>query len=297
MEEHDKIASRLSMLLMKLNSGEKVSIEALAEEFNVSARTVQRDIYERFSYMPIKKENGLFFLESYAVGKLNFEDIKNFATISGIKELYPNLSQDFITDILDSKIGAYTLVKTNSFEDISTKTLEYQTIGLAITEHKQLHYEYSGRQRVVNPYKLVNINAIWYLVGDEEGVLKNYAFTKISKLTLTDTHFEINQELTNIIDRNEAQWFSQKQIKVILEIDIKISEYFLRRKLLPYQTVIKQDTQKLTLSAKISYDEEILKLVRYWIPHVKIISPTYLQEKLNEELMQYLNQFQTRDTT
>ena len=297
MEEHDKIASRLSMLLMKLNSGEKVSIEALAEEFNVSARTVQRDIYERFSYMPIKKENGLFFLESYAVGKLNFEDIKNFATISGIKELYPNLSQDFITDILDSKIGAYTLVKTNSFEDISTKTLEYQTIGLAITEHKQLHYEYSGRQRVVNPYKLVNINAIWYLVGDEEGVLKNYAFTKISKLTLTDTHFEINQELTNIIDRNEAQWFSQKQIKVILEIDIKISEYFLRRKLLPYQTVIKQDAQKLTLSAKISYDEEILKLVRYWIPHVKIISPTYLQEKLNEELMQYLNQFQTRDTT
>jgi len=280
------------MLLIKLNSGEKVSIETLATEFNVSARTIQRDIYERFNYMPIKKENGLFFLESYAIGKLNFEDIKNFATISGIKELYPNLSQNFITDLLDSKISEFALVKTNSYEDISTKTQEYNTIGLAITEHQQLHYEYSGKKRVVNPYKLVNINAIWYLVGDEDGVLKNYAFTKISNLSLSDTHFESNKEFTSIINKNEAQWFSQKQIQIVLEIDIKVSQYFLRRKLLPSQTFIKQDTEKLTLSANISYDEEILKLARYWIPHIKIISPTYLQEKLKNELNLYLNKLQ-----
>lgn len=283
------------MLLVKLNSGERLSIPTLAEEFNVSTRTVQRDIYERFNYLPIQKEDSLFFLEEYAVGKLNYEDIKNFATLSGIKELYPNLSQEFITDLLDSKISAYTLVKTHSYEDISAKTKEYQTIGLAITEHKQLHYEYKGKKRAVNPYKLVNIDAIWYLVGDEEGILKNYTFTKISKLTLSDIDFKINQEFTNIIDKNEAQWFSQKQIEVILEVDTKISQYFLRRKLLPSQVVVKQDKEKLTLSAKVSYDEEILKVVRYWIPHVKIISPTYLQNKLNNVLMQYLNNFQGDD--
>ncbi|EAJ5955086.1 transcriptional regulator, partial [Campylobacter jejuni] len=39
--------------------------------------------------MPIQKENGKYFLESFTLGKLSFKDIQNFAILSGIQELYP----------------------------------------------------------------------------------------------------------------------------------------------------------------------------------------------------------------
>jgi predicted DNA-binding transcriptional regulator YafY len=57
----------------------------LANEFNVNVRTIQRDLNERLSYIPIIKEKNYYFMDSYSLGKLSFEDIKSFATLSGIK--------------------------------------------------------------------------------------------------------------------------------------------------------------------------------------------------------------------
>jgi predicted DNA-binding transcriptional regulator YafY len=108
---HDTLSIRLSLILTKLNSGERFTIQELSEEFNVTKRTIQRDMNERFSYLPLKKENGYYFLEEYCLGKLNFEDIKNFATLSGIKNLYPNLTDNFIVDLLNSKINQTYLIK------------------------------------------------------------------------------------------------------------------------------------------------------------------------------------------
>ena len=50
MKSHDKIATRLALILNKFNSGEKFSIDNLVEEFNVTKRTIQRDLSERLSY-------------------------------------------------------------------------------------------------------------------------------------------------------------------------------------------------------------------------------------------------------
>ena len=107
MKQHDTIATRLAIILTKLNSGEKLSIDELIEEFGVTARTLQRDLNDRLSYLPIKKKNGYYYLEEYYLGKLNFDDIKNFATLSGIKELYPNMQDSFITDILSKSSISY----------------------------------------------------------------------------------------------------------------------------------------------------------------------------------------------
>jgi len=64
--------------LQKLNSGESLSLDDLPLEFNVSLRTIQRNINERFSYLPLVCENGYIRIEEYALGKLSFKDIKLF---------------------------------------------------------------------------------------------------------------------------------------------------------------------------------------------------------------------------
>jgi predicted DNA-binding transcriptional regulator YafY len=288
-KSHDTIARRLSSILLKFNSGERFTIDELCEEFNVDKRTIQRDINERFSYFPIKKENGYYFLEPYALGKLTFEDIKNFAAISGIKALYPSLSNDFIADILNAKINSAYLVKSLDHEPINSKTGDFQSLSVAILQNIPFRCIYKEKPRLLHPYKLVNQQGIWYIVADENGVLKNFSFTKITDFELLDENrFEPKAEFVETIQKNEVTWFSQNVIEVTLEINAAVGEYFLRRNIFPNQTIVSQSDGKLLLSTKVSYDDEILRIVQYWLPHITIKSPEYLQEKLNKLLEGYL---------
>ena len=65
-------------------------------------------------------------------------------------------------------------------------------------------------------------------------------------------------------------------------------DYFLRKDILPNMKILEQKENSFTISTKVSYDDEILKVVKYWIPYVKIISPLYLQEKFANILKNYL---------
>jgi predicted DNA-binding transcriptional regulator YafY len=286
----DKLAIRFLYIITQLNSGEKLTTRELALKFDVTERIIQKDLNERLNqFLPITKENGKYFLESFLIGKLGYEDIKNFAILSGIKKLYPSLEDSFLSDVLNKKINDSCLVRGASYEDISDKQNEFDLIRLAITIKHQLTFTYNDKQRVISPYKLVNNDDIWYLVGDEKGKLKTYSFTKISSLLKTENKFIINRDFLEIINKNQANWFSQDSINVILEINADVSEYFLRRELLPNQTILKNTKTKLIIQTKVSYDNEILKVVRYWIPHIQILEPEYLQIKLLNELQLYIN--------
>lgn len=286
-KSHDKISTRLALILTKFNNGERFTQEELAQEFGVSERTIHRDI-KRLSYLPIKKENTYYCLETYALGKLSFDDIKNFATISGIKSFYPELSNSFITDILNTKINSVYLVKNQGFEKLEEKTKEFKCLSASILNNEQIHCLYNDKKRILNPYKLVNNNGIWYLVADENGKLKTYTYSKIKKLKVLESKFTPNSEFIKIIDKDEVNWFSQDELMVTLEIDKTISEYFLRRNILSNQKILEETEDKLILSTKVSYEDEILSIVKYGLPYIKIISPNHLQKKLENMLTQYL---------
>ncbi len=290
MKSHDKVATRLAIILNKLNSNVKFSLDDLVKEFNVTKRTIQRDLNERLSYLPIKKENNLYFLEEFYLGKLNFKDIQNFATLSGIKKLYPSLSEDFLISILDDRISKAYLIKGHNYEDISDKQDNFKVLENAILNQNKISFIYSEKQRILNPYKLLNKDGIWYLVGVEnDETLKTYSFKKINKIKLLDTSFKLDSKILDIIKNDDNVWFSQKQIEVVLKVDKSIAQYFKRRKVIANQLILKElEDNSLLVSCKVSFDEEILKIVRYWIPNVEIISPDNLRDKLCDSLKEYI---------
>jgi predicted DNA-binding transcriptional regulator YafY len=53
---------------------------------------------------------------------------------------------------------------------------------------------------------------------------------------------------------------------------------------------IKEESEEyFIVSTKIAFDDEILHLVKYWIPYIQIVSPDSLAQKLNEILNKYLS--------
>ena len=288
-KQHDTIATRLIVIISKLNQGERFTVDELVDEFNVTARTIQRDLNDRLSFLPIKKTNGYYHLEEYYLGKLALKDIKNFATLSGIKGLYPTLEDSFISDILDTKFNQAYLIKGHNYEDIANKSKEFKLLETAILDTKIVQFTYKDKNRTVQPYKLINTKGIWYLAGVEDDTLKTFSFNKISNLSILNDTFVIDDNISKTIKDDDNVWFTPNQIEVTLEVDNSVANYFKRRKILPNQTIIEDTQDKLIVSTKVSYEDEILKIVRYWIPNVKILQPINLQSNLENGLKEYLN--------
>ncbi len=70
----------------------------------------------------------------------------------------------------------------------------------------------------------------------------------------------------------------------------EVASYFKRRRLIANQVIEKElEDGGLIVSAKVGHLNHVLPIVRYWIPHISIISPEHIQAELEQELTEYLN--------
>lgn len=130
-KNHDKIALRLAMILQKLNQGETLYETELAQEFNVSLRTIQRDMRDRLIFLPFINNQKGYRLDTTFLGKFDIEDINRFAKFASIKDLFGKIDQDFFQKYLTDSIG----IKGFNIEKIDGKHANFDVIHQAIGQH------------------------------------------------------------------------------------------------------------------------------------------------------------------
>lgn len=290
---HDKTAVRLTQILRKLNNGEKLEPRQLAEEFQVSIRTIQRDLSNRFDFLPISKDkdSGLYALESYYLGKLNSQDVERFACLTGIKELFPVLKNDFLRELFDARIAQAYLVKGHHYENLSQKSHAFKQLEQAILKHNYLQFNYKDKTYRAQPYKLVNHKAIWYLAAVANQQLKAFCFSKLKNIVTEAETFKPDPNIHQTIEQEDSIWFSESKREIVLKIHHSVAHYFQRRALLPNQHIDKTlEDGSLIVSSRIAHDHQILPLIRYWLPNIQIISPDELRHNLLNGLRDYLSQ-------
>ena len=291
---HDTLVVRLSRMLLKLNQGEQLDPQALAEEFGVNLRTIQRDLNERLSYLPLQKSEGGYALDPAVLGQLNGKDIERFACLAGVQGLFPRLSSDFLRDIFDNRVQGALLVKGHHYEDLSGRESDFQQLEQAICAHLLIDFDYRKPEGLksyagVQPYKLLNHKGIWYLAAQDGDKLKAFSFGKIGRLNVSGTVFQPDPSIEPRLQQEDGIWLGQEKKEVVLKIGKEVASYFKRRKLIVNQ-VIEKDLEDggLLVSARIAHPNQILPIVRYWIPHVRIISPEGMQGQMEQELSNYL---------
>ena len=87
--EHDRLATRLSIILSRLFQGEKLHIGTLAEEFGVTTRTLRRDFNVRLTYLDIEQSNGVYQLASHYFRRRTERDMKILARLLHLDRLLP----------------------------------------------------------------------------------------------------------------------------------------------------------------------------------------------------------------
>lgn len=117
---------------------------------------------------------------------------------------------------------------------------------------------------------------------------KNFTLSKLENIKIKESAFKPNEEFTNRIKQNDTNWFSDVKFEVTLEIKSEAMSYFKRKKFLPNFKIISEDKDKIILSTEVAYDDEILRVVKYWLPFIKIKEPEYLRVKFEKLLGEYL---------
>lgn len=291
---HDTLVRRLAIILVKLNQGDRLDPPALAAEFGVNLRTIQRDLNERFAYLPLERVDGLYRLDPVFLGKLNTRDVERFASLAGVRGLFPSLSDDFLRDIFDSQIQAALLVRGHSYEDLRGKDQLFRQIERAIVARFFVSFDLEKGDEVksyidVEPYKLLNHKGIWYLAAKDGGKLKTFSFVKIERLLVSNATYQIDAGVEGSLAGDESIWLGEKKQEVVLKVAADVASYFKRRKLIANQVIEKElEGGGLIISAIIGHANQILPIVRYWIPHIQIINPESLQMEMERELAKYL---------
>jgi predicted DNA-binding transcriptional regulator YafY len=283
--DHEVLAQRLTQIISKLNQGEALVPAALAEEFGVTLRTIQRDLNERLNFLPFEKADGRYRLHPSALGKLTLQDMRQFASMAGVQGLFPDLSHQFLRELFDSRIESAWLVKGPEYEDHSGREASFVYSKAQLNSQPAPAKTYAP----VHPYKLVNHGGIWYLAAKHEGKLKAFVLGKVDRLLVGADTFEPQAELLAMLQNEDSIWLNAKKSEVVLKVAKEAAIYFERRKLVGGQVIEKHlEDGGLIVSAQVAHPNQILPIVRYWIPHVRIISPEGLQGEMARGLKKYL---------
>ena len=292
--DKDTFGNRLIQILKKLNQGEKLDPKQLASEFGVSVRAIQHDLNERFEFLKLEKVDGRYHMPSTELGKLSLRDVGRFASLAGVRGLFPSLSDEFLREIFDARIQSALLVKGQVYEDLGGKEVLFRQLEEAILECRTITYTYQKNDGIktytnVEPYKLVNQDGIWYLAGKDGDKLKAFTLVKIDRLQLADSTFDPDLSVTKTLTEEDGIWLNEKKLEVVLKITGSAASYFRRRKLVANQVVEKElEDGGMIVSTKVAHVNQILPTVRHWIPNIRIISPEGLQAEMESEIRSYL---------
>ncbi|MBN9572308.1 MAG: WYL domain-containing protein, partial [Alicycliphilus denitrificans] len=252
--------------------------------------TIERDLAVRLDGIVERNAQGRWQLMHVARGTIPARHLNEYARLSGTQYLFPDSSLPYLLQQLDKPGNRRTMqVQPAASEDLGATTPYFARLETAIDQCFECRFEYKGKVRRVQPYRLIHKQGIWYLAATEGERLKNFSVALVTALEVDDgCRFSPKPEHHDYIDGKDDVWFAPDTVEVVLRVAPVAAHYFTRRALLPKQRHCVHAGGALTVTSQISHPQQLLPVVRYWLPHVRIVQPTQWHEHLVSELQQAL---------
>ena len=246
---------RLIGIINVLANVEKITIQELSERFEVSKRTIFRDLDTLCkSGVPIITYSGIgggvAIIDGYKIKNniLSKNDIKNiFTGLNGLKSIdesadLTNLMAKLIPEEISYVFSEsdYVIDLSSWFKDNITKE-KVAILHKAIENRNCINIEYISNSshscRIIQPHKLVFKQSYWYLYAfcEDKGEFRLFKINRIVDIKIMDESFPC-KAVEGIDFRNyfSAGLFSSQDLtalfEVILEYDVA-NEFFLTDKI------------------------------------------------------------------
>ncbi|MFN1835571.1 helix-turn-helix transcriptional regulator [Balneola sp. MJW-20] len=301
------------MLLLQQPGGDKLTAGQLAERFNVSRRTIFRDLkslqeinvpvtwdkYSGYGMMKGYKIPPLMFtpkeLGTIMVG-LNFvksqvdadlaEDAQNVEL--KIKNVLPGELKDFMTSLEGSMVVDPYL----RFGGKKKKGGSWYLISSAIAQKKRLQFSYTRKDgkkdvRKVDPYLLVFYEDHWNMIGRSHlrNDFRNFILENVKEVQILDEKFQPSREIDM-----EGLVFRSNEISHLIRVGIKKSEIERLEANLPAKIIRKEDKNSEIINVTFKFNN--LDYINEWLLQfgnkIEIEEPAELIEKRKTLLREML---------
>lgn len=279
---------RRDLNIIKAIFSESFELVRGGQHGNGCYKAITKKVFENFlspkniSFMAqtfnLARRNSLF--ESFDIDDTDKSIIKN--KLKEYDKIYEFKNRPF-----ENKINDYDLIK--SLEN-----------AIKYSKYIVIDYEVNGKiQKIeIKPYKILFMNENFYLaseVEDKPYLFSPFRISKIHKVTNTSKTFHKDYDIVDFIKSIQTPFavynkdYKSHLITVLLEVDSSKAEYFKSKKYLLSQEIVEEkENGNLVIKYEITQNLEIEELIYKWMPHIKVIEPLNLKNKIEKQLKSYL---------
>lgn len=293
--------NRLFGIIYLLLSKNTMTAKELAEYFEVSTRTIYRDI-ELLSelnipiYMSKGKHGGISLLENYKFDKsllTNEEQNQILFSLQGMnklqidnKDIYEKLKNIFSKDEESWFDVDFSVWGKSDTHNQIFKLIRDSILNKYVIEFSYFNSYGKNAKRIVEPLKLYFRYNSWYLCGFDKGK-KDYRFFKlmrIKELKILDKTFE--RTVKNIdYEKNDNP---PKIVKLVLQID----------KCLAYRVYDEFDESEIInkdknfiVKVELPLNDWIYGYILSFGEYIKVLEPSYVKKEIIDKLNKSINNY------
>jgi predicted DNA-binding transcriptional regulator YafY len=301
------------MLLLQ-QPGKRLTVDELAERFDVSRRTIFRDfnaLQEINVPVTWDRYSGYGLIEGYKVPPLMFTS-KELATImvglnfvksqvdqglvedaQGVEIKIKNVLPDELKNFMTSLEGRTIVDPYLRFGGEKKKGGSWYLISSAIAQQKRMQFQYTTKSgetgiRKIDPYILVFYQDHWNVIGKSHlrGEIRNFILEQVKEVQILEENYRQEADL-NV----EALIFRSDESSDL--IILEVNESVLRRLEANLPAKIIKKKKENSKLFKIEFEFDNLDFINQWLlqfgKEVKIESPNALVEKRKSLLKEMLN--------
>jgi predicted DNA-binding transcriptional regulator YafY len=306
----------MKLILMLQNAKKKITVDDLAETFDVSRRTIFRD-FNVLSELNVPvtwdEYSGYGVMPGYKVPPLMFTS-KELATIMvGLNFVKSQVDQNLVNDAkgVELKIKEVLPGDLKTFmESLDNRTIvdpflhfgfekkeggSWYLISSAISKNKTIEFSYTSlsdknkTSRRIDPYLLVFYRDHWNVIGfsHKREAIRNFVLNRMENVRITENIFEPDRE----IDAEALIFNSNKSGQLIEVLVDEVADRAFRANL---PTKIFKEEAVSDKKIKVSFKFENLGYINEWLlqfgSSVSVLSPDELKEKRKSVLKKMLGQ-------
>lgn len=294
--------SRLFEIVYILLENKMVTAKTLSEKFEVSTRTIYRDI-ETLSqsgipvYMSKGKNGGISLLPDFILNKAVITDeekdeiLSSLKAVSIVNPLDKGTAFSKLSSLLGNTYSDWVEVDFSSWGNFKNDSDYFNTLKSAIIDKYEITFDYINSKneitkRSVLPLRLVFKSHGWYLYGfcNIRQDMRFFKFHRINNLSVTDRHFDMVKK-ESVIENSSVD--TDNYIEAVFRISDKMSF----RVIDEFRQYEKDNDGFYICKAKLPDLYSVCGYALSFGEYCTIISPHQARDKMKEILNKSLNNY------
>lgn len=291
---------RLVSIIMILNNKEKVTAKELSEEFEVSTKTIQRDmeIIARAG-IPIVSykghQGGYGIIDGYKVNKSSMTgDEANLLKklLMGINKCYENKEATTLINKLEviqpekhSSLNNRLIIDFSTWGKSKELTDEMNIIDEAIKNKNPIEFDYtnvSGEKtsRQIEPYKIIFKSLAWYVYGfcTLKNEMRVFKVNRMENIKVKNENFIYNEKLMDDLSIEKEI----EKIQITIRIPSKMKEMI--KEGFPEYKLIEEKDGFIIAIIKVPSGKWIEGMILSFGDCIEVLSPLDLRKSIKEKI-------------